>query len=172
MKIIVGLGNPGKKHKKTRHNLGFMVIDKITQNYNLKLKVKKKIEAEIIERRVDGKKVILVKPMTYMNNSGKVIKTLISQYLNILISDLIIIHDDVDLPLGRIKVKRGGGSAGHHGVESIIKELGVTDFVRVRLGTGKNGDVEGFVLSPFKKEEKEEVDKMLNKACEQIYALL
>ncbi len=145
MKLIVGLGNPGEKYEKTRHNLGFMVVESFLKGFEPVKKTEwensSKFKSDIVQLEYKPKvgepqKVILAKPKTYMNNSGLAV-SLISQYLNIPSSDIWVIHDDFDLPLGALKIRFGGASAGHHGVESIIKVLNSDKFWRFRLGTGK-----------------------------------
>lgn len=147
MTIIVGLGNPGKKFEKTRHNVGFRVID------------------ELSKQKMRG--FIIAKPQTFMNNSGKAVKALVNFYKT-KPEDLWIIHDDLDLPIGKIKVAKGRGSAGHKGVESIIKELKTKDFNRLRIGTcpqtGKPKHVEEFVLQNFTKQE----EKILKEVIKQV----
>ena len=151
MILIVGLGNPGKKYQDTRHNIGFGVIDKL-QSLNLK-------------------KVILAKPKTFMNLSGKAVKSLIKKY-KIPTANLWVIHDDIDLPLGKIRIVKNRGAAGHKGVESIIKELGTKNFVRFRIGicpkTGKPKNPENFVLQKFNKEEKEIIKEVIKKTAKAI----
>jgi peptidyl-tRNA hydrolase, PTH1 family len=141
MKIIVGLGNPGEKYYKTRHNLGFEVLDALETKY---LPVKKsqkfwtdekKFKAEIGKLVINNDEVLLVKPLTFMNLSGKSV-SLVKNYYKTSPDNLIVIHDDLDLLLGKIKVRVGGAAAGHHGVESVIKELGTDQFIRIRLGIG------------------------------------
>ncbi len=153
MILVVGLGNPGKKYEKTRHNVGARAID----------------ELEVL----DLKNVILAKPKTFMNESGKAVKPLIEKY-KIKPEDLIVIHDDIDLPLGKIRIVKNRGSAGHKGVESIIRELKTENFIRFRIGiqpqSGKPKNPENFVLQKFNKEEekivKEEVIKKIAEASE------
>jgi PTH1 family peptidyl-tRNA hydrolase len=175
MIIIVGLGNPGKKFEKTRHNLGFLVIE------NLKLKIKnfsywkyeKKFKAEISQGKIRNKKVILAKPQTFMNESGKSAKLLIKSY-NLEPKNLIVIHDDIDLPLGKIRISAGRGSAGHKGVQSIIDELGTKNFVRFRIGIKPTTynlqltTIEKFVLQKFKKNEEKILKGVIKKTIEAI----
>ncbi|MDP2664987.1 MAG: aminoacyl-tRNA hydrolase [bacterium] len=136
MQLIVGLGNPGEKYEKTRHNAGFMVLDELEKK-------------ELPQAR-------LLKPDTFMNDSGSAVLRATKNY-KLKTTNLIVVHDDIDIPLGNIKVSKGSGSAGHKGVESIIQALGTKDFTRIRIGIlppeGKPADVENFVLKPFKKEE-------------------
>jgi PTH1 family peptidyl-tRNA hydrolase len=172
MILIVGLGNPGEKYKKTRHNLGFMVVDALARKWevgSVKWKEDKKSNSLIINHQP---LVILVKPQTMMNASGFAVKSLITNY-QLLITNLWVIHDDVDLPLGKIKIRIGGAAAGHHGVESIIQELGTDKFVRFRLGIGHPGRgadalVERYVLREFDINEKTEVKQIIKKTVKAI----
>jgi PTH1 family peptidyl-tRNA hydrolase len=152
MILIVGLGNPGKKYQKTRHNIGFQVID------NLRL--------------LPLKRVILAKPKSFMNLSGKAVKRLIENY-KLKIENLIIVHDDIDLPLGKIRIVKNRGSAGHKGVGSIMKELGTKNFVRFRIGIkpkrkSANWRAERFVLQKFNKGEEKIVKEVIKKTAEAI----
>jgi len=151
MILIVGLGNPGKKYQKTRHNLGFRVVDEL-KSLNLK-------------------NVTLAKPKTFMNLSGKAIKSLTTNY-KIPTTNIWVIHDDIDLPLGKIRISKGRGAAGHKGVESIIKELKTKNFVRFRIGicpkTGKPKNPEKFVLQKFNKDEERLVKEAIKKTAEAI----
>lgn len=157
--IIVGLGNPGKKYHNTPHNIGFDVVDKIAEENNFpQFKLSKKFHALISENN----KTILAKPQTFMNESGKSVKAITRFY-----KDLIIIHDDIDLVLGRTKTSKDSGSAGHKGVESIIRELGTKDFTRIRIGIqpikGKPQNIEKYVLQKLKKEQKELLKPVIKK---------
>ncbi len=170
MSLIVGLGNPGKKYLKTRHNVGFRVLDKFQKESNFPFfKVSKKFNSLISEEKIDRKKIILVKPQTFMNNSGKAVKILTTNY-KLQTTNLLVVHDDIDLPLGKIRIVKNRGSAGHKGVESIIKELGTKDFIRVRIGIqpkkGKPKNSEKFVLQKFSKEEEKIVKKTIKKICQ------
>ncbi len=137
MILIVGLGNPGKKYQLTRHNIGFQVVDEFVKKNNFPdFKISKKFNALISEGIVDGAKVILAKPQTFMNNSGKAVKSLIRNW-KLEIRNLVVVHDDIDLPLGKIKISIGRGSAGHKGVQSIIDELATKNFVRFRIGINR-----------------------------------
>ncbi|MFH0937527.1 MAG: aminoacyl-tRNA hydrolase [Candidatus Daviesbacteria bacterium] len=176
MKLIVGLGNPGAEYEGVRHNLGFAVIDELGND--LKFINEAKFKAEIA-RLPD---LILIKPQTYMNNSGMAVKAL-ADYFKVPVEEIIIIHDDLDLPLGKIKIRLGGAAGGHHGVESIINSLGDDKFIRVRLGIGtlssesseKGGqhvDVENFVLENFTSKEKPQVKRIIKQAGQAIEILL
>ncbi len=158
--LYVGLGNPGPTYEKTRHNIGFRVIDNLLKYHfpNSKEISKKSFEGELYR---DGD-IFLLKPLTYMNLSGRSIKAIMNFY-KIPISQLIVFHDDIDLPLGTIRYKVGGSSGGHNGLKSIDSEVG-NEYLRVRLGVGKpqrKSEVVSYVLNPFEEKEEEVVEKML-----------
>ena len=166
---IIGLGNPGAKYENTRHNIGFRIIDEFSRKNNFPdFHFAKKYNAEISEGNLDNEKCILAKPQTFMNNSGRVVKSLMS----VLRPGLMVAHDDIDLPLGKIKISIGRGSAGHKGVESIIRELKTKNFVRFRIGicpkTGKPKNPEKFVLEKFTKEEEKTAKEVIKKTVEAI----
>ncbi len=179
MKIIVGLGNPEDKYAGVRHNLGFVVLDELVKKLNLiDWIMEDKFKAEIIK----APEIILAKPQTYMNNSGMAVK-LLTAYYKIPATDLIVVHDELDLPLGKIKVRLGGAAAGHHGVESVIDALKTDQFIRVRLGIGnlrtlsseRDGQhigVEKFVLEPFLSIEKPKVKHIVKQAINAIEIIL
>ena len=159
MKLIVGLGNPGEKHRNTRHNIGFRVVDLLVQERGLSWKTNKRLQAEIAK----GDNFVLAKPLTFMNNSGMAVKKLIGNW-KLEIGNLYLVHDDLDLPVGEIKIVKNRGAAGHHGVESVIEHLKSKDFNRIRLGIGlSRGDPVDFVLNKFEREERVEVNKMVEK---------
>lgn len=174
MKIIVGLGNPGKEYERTVHNVGFRVVDWLA-GYGLRvtgLKFEKKFNTEIAEGELNGEKVLLVKPQTFMNRSGEAVSAVINFY-KVDLSDLIVVHDDTDLPLGRIKIQNGGGSAGHHGIESIVKCIGGRDFARIRVGIRIGKDKAGaFVLTSFGEKEQRLLEEMIEKAAETVKMIL
>lgn len=170
MKLIVGLGNPGEKYVGIRHNLGFMVLDELARKLDGTFEKEDKFKAEIA--KLD--QLILAKPQTYMNNSGMAVALLVNYY-KISPSDIIVIHDDLDILLGKIKIRTGGAAAGHHGVESIISLLGTDAFTRVRLGIGNDKshsgehervhfEAEKFVLEPFMPAEKPTVKHAIKQA--------
>ena len=170
MIVIMGLGNPGEKYKDTRHNIGFRIIDKFREiNSFPEFKLSKKFNSLVSEGFVDSKKVILAKPQTFMNKSGKAVKALISFYK---IKVLFVAHDDIDLPLGKIKIVKSRGAAGHKGIESIIREVGTKDFIRFRIGIqptkAKPKNIEKFVLQKFKKEEEKIIKKVIKETTEAI----
>lgn len=160
MKLIVGLGNPGEKYKSTRHNVGFDVIEKLIQYYAINDK-KEKFQGILWETTVRGEKIIFLEPQTYMNLSGNSLIAVINFYKIDPQSDLLVIYDDMDLPIGKIRIRKKGSAGGHNGMKSIISHIG-QDFYRVRCGIGKpKNDSIDFVLGKFSKEESELVDKML-----------
>lgn len=171
MKLLVGLGNPGKKYENTRHNTGFITVNKIasalqTTPYN----PRPVFNAEISEGVIGGEKIILAKPQTFMNESGKSVKA-VAEYYKIRPDDVIVIHDDMDILLGEYKIVKNRGSAGHKGVQSIIDALGTKDFMRIRIGIGaenKKIPAEAFVLENFNKEEKKIVDEVIEKVCGEV----
>ena len=158
MKLIVGLGNPGEKYKKQRHNVGFMILDQLAKEENLSWEDNSKLKSEIIK----FKDTILVKPQTFMNNSGDAV-SLVSNFYKISPEDITVIHDDVDLPFGKYKKQFGAGAAGHHGVEDIILKLGTKEFNRDRIGIDRpsnpNIPVDEYVLMDFSDKE---VDELLS----------
>ena len=187
MKLIVGLGNPGTKYEKTRHNVGFMVVEQFLKDFEpvkdtlwIDNKKFKSDIAEINWQPFHGKeeKVILAKPKTYMNNSGLAVQLLTSFY-KVPTSDVWIVHDDIDLPIGSMKIRFGGGTAGHHGAESIMEQLGTDKFWRFRLGIGVKSqrpeakgqmikNVEDFVLGNFTGAERGKVKDMVKKGSKAI----
>lgn len=154
MYLIVGLGNPGNRYRATRHNIGFMVLEKLAAKLELDLS-QKSFNALWGKGKIASKNVILAMPQTYMNLSGNAVRQL-HAFFKTEISNLIVIHDDLDLSFGSVRLKTGGGNAGHKGLASIEENLGSSEFMRIRLGIGKPVDksrIEGYVLEPFGKEE-------------------
>ena len=150
MRLIIGLGNPGLKYQYTRHNLGFLVIGKLASDYDISVNLKG-FDACFGRGKIGDIPVLLAKPQTYMNISGVSVKKLID-YFKIDLEDLIIVHDDIDLPFETVRLKAGGGHAGHKGLISVIDHLGDMEFIRVRIGIGKppaRSMVEKYVLEPF-----------------------
>ena len=149
MKLIVGLGNPGKEYEKTRHNVGFMALD----NYLGNVDYKSKDNYLIYEKLIDDEKVLFLKPLTYMNDSGIAIRK-VMDYYKINKDDVLIIYDDMDFEVGKFKIKKSGSSAGHNGIKSIINHLGTENFKRIRIGISKShGNSIEFVLGKFSKED-------------------
>ena len=160
MKIIIGLGNPGRKYKFTRHNLGQSVLDRWQRKLKFPgFRLEKKIGAHLSEGKLGKEKIILAFLKTYMNSSGKAVNSL-KKYCKSRVNNIIVIHDDIDLPLGKIRISKGKGAAGHKGIQSIIDELGTKNFIRFRIGIKPKGytisskNLEKFVLKEFTKKEK------------------
>ncbi len=168
--LIVGLGNPSAQYEGTRHNAGFMAMDAIAANFQLStFNFQSKLNAQTSKGKIGDQNVILAKPQTFMNNSGLAVDKLIKN-LKLGIKNLIVLHDDIDIPLGEIKVSRGSGSAGHKGVESVIRQLGAKDFTRIRIGIqpeeGKPEETEEFVLKRFSRKENKFVEHTIQNSCE------
>ncbi|MCS7199362.1 MAG: aminoacyl-tRNA hydrolase [Caldimicrobium sp.] len=170
MWIFCGLGNPGKEYQNTRHNFGFLVLDAYAKKKGLSFEFSPHLEADIAFYR---SKALLVKPQTYMNLSGRAVVKILKNF-EISPQHLLVIHDDLDLPLGRIKVVPKGGAGGHRGVISIIEALGSEDFPRMKLGIGrpKDQEVKEYVLSPFREEEVPFVNRVIEKAQEALEEIL
>lgn len=174
MIVAIGLGNPEEKFKETRHNIGFEVIDKFAENNNFPgFEFSKKHNALLSEKNINGRNVILAKPMTFMNNSGIAVKSIIANNKK---AYLILVHDDADLPLGKIKIVKNRGSAGHKGVESVIKNESNKNLIRIRVGiqskTGRLGTKDKFVLGKFSPKEKPIAKKSIDKSAEALGFLL
>ncbi|MDP3882612.1 MAG: aminoacyl-tRNA hydrolase [Candidatus Staskawiczbacteria bacterium] len=173
MIIIIGLGNPGTKFENTRHNVGFLAVNKIAGNFSAQggpasgWQFQSSSNAEISQGEIAGEKIILVKPQTFMNDSGKALKIILSKIKD-QITNMIVIHDDVDLPVGKIKIVKERGSAGHKGVESIIKNIGNAGLIRIRIGIAPERDVKAkkIVLKNFSLDEQEIINKTLKKICD------
>ncbi len=181
MKLIVGLGNPGRGYANNRHNIGFMCLKHFARRHRIRFD-KKQGKARTGSGEVAGSKVVVARPQTYMNLSGQAVGRLVRKF-NISLDDLLVIHDDLDLPLGKIRIRRGGGSAGHKGVESIITELGSQDLLRLRVGIGRpiittgsteisEADIITYVLSDFTPDEKRTITRVIPRVSEAILCLL
>ena len=181
MKLIVGLGNPGLHYSRNRHNIGFMCLNRFARKHGIRF-TRKQSQARTGEGEVAGTKLLLTRPQTMMNLSGNSVGRLVKRY-KIDPEDLIVIHDDLDLPLGKIRIRQGGRSAGHKGIESIIDCLGNSDFIRIRVGIGRpddadsasmdrDGEVIDHVLGDFDTAENRSVAEAINKVCEAITCLL
>ena len=170
MKLIVGLGNVGGKYTFTRHNVGFMVVDKIALDNNAEFKDNSKLKSLITKFYKDGEEYMLVKPTTYMNLSGEAMRAVIDYY-KIHTKDMIIIYDDLSLNLGTIRFRASGSDGGHNGIKSIIKHLSSKDFLRLKIGIGPQPPIpaEAFVLQNFEKESLDELKKILTKSVEGIF---
>jgi PTH1 family peptidyl-tRNA hydrolase len=175
MWVIAGLGNPGDKYAATRHNIGFMVVDRISAAHDVSFTVKD--DYSLGKGAIDHVNVTLLKPLTFMNLSGSAVKKVLKKS-NLLrdgeINNLIVIHDDLDLEPGVVKIRRSGSSGGHRGVESIIRETGCSDFIRVKIGIGRESGVpaEEFVLRRFNPAEKKLVDDGILKAMKAVETIV
>ncbi len=173
MKLIVGLGNPGKKYERTRHNLGFLVLDRLAAKNGVVV-AKRKYESLVGEWNSDREKILLVKPQAYMNQSGQAIRSLL-RYLPVEARDLVLIHDDLDVPFGRMRIRERGGAGGHRGMLSVLEALGEEAFFRLRLGIGRpppGVDPTDFVLQSFSQEEVAQLDEVISRAAEAVEYLL
>lgn len=173
MKLIVGLGNPGKEYENTRHNCGFLVMDRLAKQCDLTL-TKKKWNALIEKKTINGVQVLFMKPLTYMNESGLAVIQAVNYY-NIEPEDILVIHDDMDLEVGAVRIREKGSSGGQKGMNSIINQLGTSQFPRIRVGVGhstrgQHDKVPDWVLSPVPKEEKKDFEEALDIAAKAAYA--
>lgn len=170
MKIIIGLGNPGKQYENTRHNIGFMAIDRMIKKYSLDEKAK--FQGLISETHIKGEKVIFLKPQTFMNLSGNSIMEIVNFYKLNPTEDIVVIYDDMDLAFGQLRVKDKGSSGGHNGIKSIISHLG-EKFIRIKCGIGKKKtDAVEHVLGKFNQTEQKELDEMLTELVNCIEAII
>ena len=171
--LIVGLGNPGLAYRHNRHNIGFMVADVLAQKLEIPLK-RVKFKAQIGNGKVEGIPVIIAKPLTYMNNSGEAVAPLV-HYFKVPLERLLVIHDDMDLPLGTLRMRPSGGSAGHNGMLSIFDKLGTNAIPRLRVGIGRppgRMDPADYVLQDFPKNEEELLNMVIAQACEAVLAFI
>lgn len=166
MKIVVGLGNPGLKYKNNRHNAGFMVLDEIAKRQGVIFKKSFIYDCYLVKVNIEGGALLLVKPLTYMNNSGRVARKIVARYKPA-IEDLLVVYDDADLEPGMLRYRKSGSSAGHQGLASIIAELHVDTIPRLKIGIGKNSSVDlvDYVLSDFSSQEKEIISEIIYKAA-------
>lgn len=165
--LIVGLGNPGKTYQRTRHNLGFQVVDRLAEQHDIKVG-QKKFKGEFGSGSIGDRRVCLLKPQTYMNLSGTAVAEAVN-YHKVPLEQVLIAHDDVDLELGRIQVKFGGGHGGHRGLQSVVESLSADEFTRIRVGVNRpagEGDVSDYVLEPFSKAEQAAAEEAVGRAAE------
>lgn len=171
--LILGLGNPGAEYKNTRHNVGFIVVEAIAEHYGIAISNSKKFNAYIGDGHIDGRKVFFAMPMTYMNLSGKSALA-IKQYLNIANDDIIVMHDELDVEVGNVKYKNGGGARGHNGIRSINNLIG-QDYHRIMIGISRpetNMTVHDYVLSKFNHEQLEQVRGTSEYVCKNLNKIL
>lgn len=173
MKLIAGLGNPGREYADTRHNVGFMVLDELARRHRLEFN-QQKFEAEYASGGLQGEKVVLLKPQTFMNHSGQSVVPA-ARFFKVPVGEVLVVHDELDLPLGRLQVKVGGGAGGHNGIKSILGLFGEDAFVRIRVGIGKptpagekRNSVVGHVLGGFGKDEQELAQQVIARAADAV----
>jgi len=172
-RLVVGLGNPGEAYRLTRHNIGFMVLDALARRHNI-LVDKRQFEALFGVGLVEKRSVILAKPMTFMNLSGRAVRNLV-HFFNLATKDLFVIHDDIDLVFGKIKIRQRGGDGGHKGLKSLTETLGSDAFARIRIGIGRPGtkqEVEGYVLNGFDAQQEEVLYKVITMAQDAVETIL
>jgi len=173
MKIVVGLGNPGRKYERTRHNAGFMAVDELARGLRFAL-TQEKYHALVGKGPEGGREVLLAKPQTYMNESGRSVAAIL-RYTSATVKDLVVVHDELDLPLGVVRVKAGGGHGGHNGLRSIADHLGTQEFIRVRVGVGRppeQWDAADYVLSPFTPAEQPVAVEAITAAAEAVRVIM
>lgn len=179
MWLVAGLGNPGKKYSRNRHNIGFMVADQLADRWSMPA-WREKFGGEVTSGRLGSDKALLLKPMEYMNHSGFAV-TRAARFHQIEPEHIVVVHDEIDLPFGRIRLKAGGGHGGHNGLRSIVGQLGSRDFLRVRLGVGKpektdgrpgDGRVSSYVLADFAADQQAELEALLRSAADAVEAII
>lgn len=173
MKIIIGLGNPGKEYATAIHNIGFMAIDKLASKHGIDV-IDLKHKGLIGKGMIAGEKVLLVKPQTYMNNSGECVRE-VTDYYKIDLEDLIIIYDDIDLPPGQLRIRKTGSAGTHNGMKSIVQHLGTTVFPRIRVGAGgkpEGWDLADYVLSHISKDADKEISEGISNAAEAVEMII
>ena len=174
MFLVVGLGNPGRRYQKTRHNLGFIVLDVLAKRWGLEFSEHPAVDALVARGSFSGQQVMLLKPQTYMNLSGLAVGPVLKE-AHIPLEKLILVHDDMDLPPGALKIKQGGSSGGHKGVASVIEAAGGQDFLRVKLGIGRpqgGQEAEHYVLARFKPQEKKLIEEAVERAAEALECII
>ena len=174
IKMMVGLGNPGSEYEQTRHNAGFWFIDELAWQYKATLKEEKKFFGSVARITISGSDLWLLKPSTFMNRSGQAVAAL-AQFYKIKPEEILVVHDELDIPCGRIKFKLGGGNGGHNGLKDIQARLGTPDFYRLRLGIDHPGDrnlVVGYVLNKPSPEHRQQIDEAINKSLKAVPILL
>jgi PTH1 family peptidyl-tRNA hydrolase len=174
--LVVGLGNPGKEYAANRHNVGFLVADLLASRIGAKFGRSKRSHADVAEGRLGfgGPKLILVKPLTYMNLSGAPVSQL-AQFFKVPLENVIAVHDELDVPFGQVRVKRGGGEGGHNGLRSMSKSLATKEYARVRFGIGRppgRQDPADYVLSDFGAVERKELDFLVDRAADVVEAVV
>lgn len=172
--LVVGLGNPGPEYDTTRHNVGFLVVDELARRHGGRFRAHKRARAHVVETHVDGDRVVLVKPQTYMNDSGRAVAPL-RDFYRIDVDHLVVVHDELDLPYGSLRLKVGGGDNGHNGLRSLRQSLGTGDFYRARFGIGRppgRMDPSAYVLRGFGSAERKDLDVHVVRTADAVESLL
>lgn len=171
LRLIVGLGNPGRSYARTRHNAGYMVLDRLSERCKAAWATKKKFAARVAKVDRGGQRLVLCKPETFMNASGEAVGAL-ATYYKVPVENILVAVDDADLPLGELRLRARGSSGGHHGLESIEQHLGTREFARLRIGIGRGQtavrEITGHVLAEFSRAEGELMEKVIERACDQV----
>ena len=168
--LIVGLGNPGADYAKTRHNAGFLLVEKLAEKWKSSWTTERKFQARVARAERNGKKVLLTEPQTFMNLSGESVGAVI-KYYQLPLNQVLVVVDDADLPLGEIRLRPGGGSGGHHGLESVTQHLATREYARLRVGIGRKNEarqITGHVLGKFSAEENGRLEQVLERAAGQL----
>ncbi|MFD3431048.1 aminoacyl-tRNA hydrolase [Nocardia fluminea] len=172
--LVVGLGNPGPEYERTRHNVGFLVADVLAERVGGRFAVHKKSGADLLQARLDGRQILIAKPRTYMNLSGRPVAVL-AKFFSVPVDQVIVVHDELDLPFGTLKLKQGGGEGGHNGLRSISQALTTKEYLRTRIGIGRppgRQDPADYVLKPFAAPERKEVPVIVEQAADAVELLL
>ena len=174
--LIVGLGNPGREYTKTRHNVGFMAVERLMKRWRADWKTQKKFQSRVAQADQDARRCLIAEPQTYMNLSGEAVGAMMNFY-RVARERLLVVMDDADLPFGEIRMRAEGSSGGHHGLESIEAHLGTRQYARLRIGIGREAlacgqhaprEISGYVLAPFRAADAELLEKVLTRACDQV----
>lgn len=172
MKYIFGLGNPGQEYKLTRHNAGYCVIDLLAERYDARFKTDIKLECLVGQCMIERNKVMLLKPLTYMNHSGYAVSAVVD-YFDADLDDILVLYDDIDIPFGTLRIREKGGAGTHNGMRSIVEYMQSEDFARIRMGIGKpEFGLAGHVLGKFKPDERVEAEKMYMHAADAVECIL
>lgn len=172
--LVVGLGNPGPAYERTRHNVGFLVADSLAQRVGGRFTAHKKSGADLLQARLDGRQILIAKPRSYMNLSGRSVAAL-ARFFSVPPTEVVVIHDELDIPFGEIRLKRGGGEGGHNGLRSVSGALTSKDYLRTRIGIGRppgRQDPADYVLKPFSSVERKELPTVVEQAADAVELLL
>lgn len=173
MKLIIGLGNPGQKYQNTRHNIGFMFVDYIAQDLKLEFSLNKQLKSLIAFTTINGEKIVFIKPQTFMNLSGEAVLA-VANYYKVETSDMLVIYDDLDLPTGKVRIRKNGSSGGHKGMKNIIELMKTQEIKRIRIGIMNNSNIEtiDYVLGRFSAGEEASINLALSKSTEMFTSYL